>query len=98
MYRPTATPHATATSCERCGAAVLRQKTGLPWVVTADIERLTPAEAALRVTPNQRAWCLRESRWSGTRLVEAHHRQCEYVHVVEHACPPGTPAVKGALW
>lgn len=102
MFKPTTAPHATATTCERCGAGVLRQKSGLPWSVTADAEHLTVDQARARTTPNQRAYCIRESKWTAARLVEAserfHSRQCPNAHVVEHACPPGTPAVRGALW
>lgn len=102
MFKPTTAPHATATTCERCGVGVLRQKSGLPWAVTADAEHLTVDQARARTTPNQRAYCLRESKWTAARLVEAselfHRRQCPNAHVVEHACPPGTPAVMGALW
>jgi hypothetical protein len=95
---------ASRRSCDRCGAAVLRQKAGLPWTVTADDERLTPAEAEARMTPNRRSYCLRESPWTGLRLVEVmasvHRRDCT-AHVVEHECPPGTPLTpkpEGALW
>lgn len=96
------TSGASRRSCDRCGAPVLCQKSGLPWSVTADAERLTVDEARARTTPNQRAYCVRESKWTGARLVEAsemfHNRQCPNGHVVEHACSPGTPAVMGALW
>jgi hypothetical protein len=93
---------ASLRSCDWCGAAVLRQNEGLPFVVTADAERLTPAAAAQLVEPNRLAWCLRESKFTGARLVEVlgrlHNPACPWPHVVDHRCPPGTPAVKGALW
>ncbi|MGW3144881.1 hypothetical protein ACWDG1_09400 [Streptomyces sp. NPDC001177] len=100
--RPAAGPH----TCERCGTGVLRQRDGLPWVVTVDTERLAPDQAAERVTANRLAWCLRESKWSGMRLVEVlrpfHNPACVWPHVVEHECPPGTAAYgrrpEGAMW
>lgn len=100
-WKPETRAGAVTRDCPRCGLPTIHQRAGLPWVVTADAERLTPAEAAARMTPNRRAYCLRESQWTGTRLVEvspsAHRKDCA-AHVVEHECPPGTPAVKGALW
>lgn len=97
---------ARSLACERCGAGVLRQRNGLPWVVTVDAERLTPGQAAARTTPNRLAWCLRESKWSGMRLVEVfgpfHNPACPWAHVIEHECPPGVREFgrrpEGAMW
>lgn len=94
------------TTCERCGADVLRQRNGLPWVVTVDAERLTLDQAAARTTPNRLAWCLRESKWSGMRLVEVlapfHNPACPWAHAIEHECPPGVREYgrkpEGAMW
>jgi len=81
---------------------VLRQTSGVPWVVTVDEQRLTPDQAAAMTGPNRLAWCLRENKWTGMRLVEVlpvfHNRECPHAHVIAHECPPGTPTVKGALW
>jgi hypothetical protein len=100
MYgaRPQVASH---RSCDRCGAPVLRQTSGVPWVVTVDEKRLTPDQAAAMTGPNRLAWCLRENKWTGMRLVEvlpSHNRQCPHAHLIAHECPPGTPLVKGALW
>ena len=101
MYKPTS-HGATRTTCDRCGADVYQQKTGLPFVVTADTEKLAPDAAAKLTGPNRLAWCLRETRWSGARLAEVlgpfHNRACTWAHVVDHICPPGMPLKKGALW
>ncbi|MFF3511574.1 hypothetical protein [Streptomyces sp. NPDC002573] len=93
-------------TCERCGQPVLRQKDGLPWTVTVDEQRYTPDEAAKLASPNRLAWCLRESKWSGTRLVEVlpvfHNPACTWAHVIEHECPPEIAAhgrrPEGAMW
>ncbi|MET7944238.1 hypothetical protein [Streptomyces sp. NPDC005302] len=92
-------------SCDRCGSPVLRQREGLPWVVVVDDVRHTPGQAAELTTPNRLAWCLRESKWTGARLVEVHtafhNRECPRPHLVEHTCPPGTPLSakpEGTLW
>lgn len=102
MYQPTANPAAMPRSCERCGTDVLRQRTGLPWVVTVDLERLTLEQAAARTTPNRSAWCLLESKWSGMRLLEVlpvfHRPACPRAHLLEHECPADTPQIPGALW
>ncbi|MET7933447.1 hypothetical protein [Streptomyces sp. NPDC005322] len=83
---------------------MLRQTAGLPYTVTADAVRHTAATAATLTGPNRLAWCLRETK-AGVRLVEVlpsvHGPQCPRPHVVEHECPPGTPAAsrpKGAQW
>jgi hypothetical protein len=94
------------TSCERCGADIIRQKTGLPWVVTADAGRLTPDQATKKTTPNRLAWCLRESKWSGMRLVMVlpvfHSPVCMWAHVIEHECPAEVREFgrrpEGAMW
>ena len=103
-YKRTA-PAAVQTDCPRCGAPVWQQRDGLPLVVTADAERLTPTAAAKLTEPNRLAWCLREGKWSGARLVEVlgrlHSPACPWPHVVDHLCPPGTPLTpkpEGALW
>jgi hypothetical protein len=101
-WKPETTARAVQQDCPRCSAPVLHQRHGLPFVVTADAERLTPDAAAARTNPNRLAWCLRESRWTGARLVEVlgqlHNPVCPWPHVIDHQCPEGTPAVKGALW
>lgn len=101
-YRPDAKTQAVRSECPRCDAPVLVQREGLPFTVTADAERLTPDRAAKLVEPNRLAWCLREGRWSVPRLVEVlpvfHSPTCPWPHVIDHRCPEGTPAVKGALW
>lgn len=101
-WKPRTAPGAVRMDCPRCGAPVLEQREGLPFTVTADAERLTPAAAAALTDPNRLAWCLRERKWSGARLVEVlgrlHNPVCPWPHVVDHRCPPGTPAVEGALW
>ncbi|HLU97646.1 MAG TPA: hypothetical protein VKZ89_12465 [Thermobifida alba] len=104
-WKPSTPTGAVHQDCLRCGAPVLHQKHGLPFTVTADAERLTPAQAAARTTRNRLAWCLRESKWAGARLVEVlgrlHNPACPWPHVVDHECPPGTPLTpkpEGALW
>lgn len=101
-YRPDAKTHAVRGECPRCDAPVLIQRHGLPLTVIADAERLTPDQAAKLTEPNRLAWCLRESKWSAPRLVEVlrvfHSPTCCHAHVIDHRCPEGTPAVKGALW
>lgn len=95
------TSGASRRSCDRCGAPVLCQKTGLPFAVVADAERYTSAEAAGLKEPNRLAWCLRENPWTGIRLAEVHHRNCGFPHVIDHRCPPGTPLTpkpEGTLW
>lgn len=100
-WKPTTTPRATHTDCERCGEPVLHQRHGLPYTVTTGAEKLTLADASARTDPNRLAWCLRETR-AGARLVEVlspfHNPQCPRPHLVDHRCPAGTPTVKGALW
>ncbi|MEV8032240.1 hypothetical protein [Streptomyces sp. NPDC086182] len=106
MYQPTTNPAAKPRSCERCGTDVLRQRTGLPWVVTVDLEQLTLEQAAARTTPNRSAWCLRESTWSGMRLVEVllvfHNSSCPRAHLLEHECPVEAAQYgrrpEGAMW
>lgn len=95
---------ATRRLCDRCGAAVLRQTAGLPYMVTADAVRHTAAQAAELTTPDRLAWCLKETA-GGMRLMEVlpsvHGAGCARPHVVEHECPPGTPPGRrpeGALW
>lgn len=101
-YRPDPKTAATAGRCPRCDAPVLVQRESLPFVVTADAAKLTPDQAAKLAEPNRLAWCLRESKWSAPRLVMVlpvfHSTVCCHAHVVDHRCPVGTPAVKGALW
>lgn len=101
-WKPEIRAGAVRKDCPRCGLPTIRQTSGLPWAVTVDDTLRTPAEAEAMTTPNRRAFCLRESRWSGMRLAEVlrvfHSPVCVWPHVVEHECPPGTPAVKGALW
>lgn len=99
-------PAAGRRQCERCGADVLRQTTGVPWTVTVDEQRMTPDQAAALTTENRLAWCLREHRWTGMRLVEVlphfHSPVCTWAHVIAHQCPPGTREYgrrpEGALW
>ncbi|MGW3428925.1 hypothetical protein ACWDHW_13355 [Streptomyces melanosporofaciens] len=95
MTRATkASTGAVRADCPRCGAPTLRQTADLPWAVTVDDSRHTPAQAAQLTRPNRLAWCLRESPWSGMRLAEVlpsvHSRDCPHAHVVEHECPEGT--------
>lgn len=101
-WRPETRAGAVRQDCPRCGLPTIRQRTGLPWAVTVDAERHTPGQAAARTTPDRRAFCLRESKWSGMRLAEIngpfHSPVCAWAHVIEHECPAGTPSVKGALW
>ena len=105
-WKPETRAEAVQKDCPRCGLPTIRQTSGLPWSVTADAERLTPGEAAKRTTPNRRAFCLRESRWSGMRLVEVlrvfHNPVCPYAHLVEHECPAEVREFgrrpEGAMW
>lgn len=101
-WKPETRAGAVHQDCPRCGLPTYHQAHGLPFTVTTDAEKLTPAAAAARTGPNRLAWCLRESRWSGARLVEVlgafHRPACPWPHVVDHRCPPGTPQVEGALW
>lgn len=101
-YRPEPKTKAVRGECPRCDAPVLVQREGLPFAVTADTERLTPDQAQQLTEPNRLAWCLREGQWTPPRLVEVsrafHNRACPWPHVIDHRCPEGTPAVKGALW
>ncbi|MEU3160036.1 hypothetical protein ABZ753_21640 [Streptomyces griseoincarnatus] len=68
-WKPSTPTGAVHQDCIRCGAPVLHQKHGLPFTVTADAERLTPAQATSRTTRNRLTWCLRESKWAGARRV-----------------------------
>jgi hypothetical protein len=92
------TTGAVRTDCGRCGAPTLRQPNGLPWTVTADAEPMPLARALALTGPNRLAWCLKTSRWSGDRLTEMHTRShpadCPHPHVIDHECPPGTPAAR----
>lgn len=100
-WRPETRAGAVLRDCPRCGLPTYHQRSGLPFVVTTDAERLTPDEAAHRTGPNRLAWCLRESKWTGARLGEVHHRHCEFPHVVDHECTEGAPATpkpEGTLW
>jgi hypothetical protein len=101
-WKPETRAEAVTRDCPRCGLPTLHQRHGLPWTVTADAQRLTPDQAAKLAGPNRLAWCLRESKWTGVRLVMVltpfHSPVCMWAHVVDHQCPPGTPTVKGALW
>jgi hypothetical protein len=101
-YRPETRTEAIPGQCPRCDAPVLQQRHGLPFTVTADAGKLTPDQAQKLTGPNRLAWCLRETRWNGMRLVMVltpfHSPVCMWAHVIDHQCPQGTPAVKGALW
>lgn len=101
-WKPDTTPRAVERDCPNCGAPTIFQRAGLPLVVTADAQRYTPAQAAVLVEPNRLAWCLRESPWTGARLVEVHHRRCEFDHVIDHICPREVREhgrrPEGALW
>lgn len=103
-WRPDPRAGAVRRGCPRCGLPTIHQQHGLTMVVTCDDIPMMPAEAAARMTPNRRSYCLRESPWTGLRLAEvmasAHRKDCT-AHVVEHECPPGTPLTpkpEGALW
>lgn len=101
-WKPETRAEAVHQDCPRCGLPTIHQRHGLPFTVTADAARLTPGSAAAKTGPNRLTWCLRESKWTGARLVEVlgrlHNPSCPWPHVVDHQCPDGTPAVKGALW
>jgi hypothetical protein len=65
---------------------------------------MEPNVAAKLVEPNRLAWCIRESAWTGTRLVMvlpcARHNGCW--HVIEHQCPAEVRVYgrrpEGAMW
>jgi hypothetical protein len=105
-WKPTTTTGAVLTDCARCGAPVWRQREGLPFVVTADAAKLAADAAAARTGPNRLAWCLRESRWNGARLVEVlgrlHNPGCGWPHVIDHQCPAEVVQYgrrpEGAMW
>lgn len=105
-WKPSSPAGAVERDCPRCGAPTVHQASGLPFVVTADAERLTPGEAAERTKPNRLAWCLRESKWSGARLVEVlgrlHNPACPWPHVIDHQCPDEVRVYgrrpEGAMW
>lgn len=105
-YTPETRAGAVHQECPRCGLPTIHQRRGLPFTVTTDAQRLTPGQAEAQASRTRLAWCLRESKWSGTRLVEIlppfHNRQCPWPHVLDHQCPPEAREFgrrpEGAMW
>lgn len=94
---------AAGRTCERCGASVIKQLVGhrAALNVTADAEPLPLAEALALVEPNRLAWCLVRLHSGGAELRWRCRSTCGHGTVIEHRCPPGTPAGRrpeGALW
>lgn len=97
------TSGASRRSCDRCGAAVLRQLVGqrAALKVTADAGSIPLAEALALAEPNRLAWCVAELHGGGVELRWRCARECGHGTVIEHRCPPGTPLTpkpEGALW
>lgn len=100
------TPGASHRSCDRCGAAVLRQEVGhrAALKVTADAEPISPAEAAELVEPNRLAWCMAELHSGGWELRWRcrPYGACAHGLVIDHRCPAGTAVYgrrpEGAMW
>lgn len=97
------TQGASRRSCDRCGAAVLRQEVGhnAALKVTADAEPLPLDQALALREPNRLVWCLARLRSGAVELrwrCRGLRRPCGHDAVIEHRCPAGTPGVKGGLW
>lgn len=105
-WKPETRAGAIARDCPCCGQPTIHQSKGLHLVVTADAQRLTPDQAQKLTEPNRLAWCLRESKWTGLRLVEVlgrlHNPACPWPHVIDHQCPPEVQQYgrrpEGAMW
>jgi len=100
------TPGASHRSCDRCGAAVLRQEVGhrAALKVTADAEPILLAKALALREPNRLVWCLVqlcsgdvELRWRCRN-----RKPCSHGLVIEHRCPAEAAAYgrrpEGAMW
>ncbi|WP_431784369.1 hypothetical protein [Streptomyces chumphonensis] len=92
---------ARRTRCPRCTRPVLRQLVGRRAAkdVTADAERLTPADAAAGRGPMRLDWCLRATPGGiDLRWTTGDHSRCPHPHVLDHQCaaPPATPAPRTA--
>lgn len=96
MYRRPSSTGAVQSTCVRCSAPVLTQLVGerAALSVIADLTHLSlEEEAAVRADPNRLTWCLKTSKYGGTRLTwrtEPHPRPCPHQHVADHHCngPP----------
>jgi hypothetical protein len=96
---------AGARACERCGTPVITQLVGhrAALKATADAEPIPLDQALALREPNRLAWCLAPLRSGGAELRWLHTAgaRCGLEHVIDHRCPPGTPAGRrpeGTLW
>lgn len=100
------TQGASRRSCDRCGAAVLRQEVGhrAALKVIADAEPLPLAEALALREPNRLVWCLVQLRSGDVELRwRCRNRSpCSHGVVIEHRCPPEISEFgrrpEGAMW
>lgn len=102
MTRKASTSGASRRSCDRCGAAVLRQEVGrmAALKVTADAGPIPLARALALKEPNRLVWCLVRLRSGDVELRWrcCARRACGHEVVIEHRCPVGAPGVRGGLW
>lgn len=89
--------------CQMCDMPVLRQLVGhrAALKVTADATPIPLADALRLVEPNRLAWCLAELHSGAVELRWRCKWKCGHATVIEHRCPPGTPATpkpEGTLW
>lgn len=95
---------AAGRTCERCGAAVLKQLVGQRAAlnVTADAEPIPLTDALRLVEPNRLAWCFVQLRGGGVELRWRCRSKCQHQTVIEHRCPPDIREFgrrpEGAMW
>jgi hypothetical protein len=94
-----AAPEVGHSRCTVCRAPIIRTRwLGLP--ITATLRPLTPAEQTAVWDGDDRnrlVWCLRENRWTPTRLIEIHRHthpaSCPHPHIACHRCPVQTAVI-----
>lgn len=100
------TPGASHRSCDRCGAAVLRQEVGhrAALKVTADAQPIPLADALRLRESNRLIWCLVQLRGGDVELRWRcrNARPCSHDVVIEHRCPAEAAVYgrrpEGAMW
>jgi len=98
------TSGASRRSCDRCGAAVLRQEVGhrAALKVIADAD-LIPREQAMALRePNRLVWCVAVLHGGVADLRWRCWHDCTHGAVIEHRCPAGVAQYgrrpEGAMW
>lgn len=95
---------ASHRSCDRCGAAVLRQEVGhrAALKVTADAEPMPRDQAMGLWEPNRLVWCLAVLHGGAVELRWRCRHNCSHGSVIEHRCPAGAAQYgrrpEGAMW